>query len=63
MAIVHAMAIPPEVCQLNEGHAAFAVLERARSFVKKTGHPFEVALAVTRAGQPLHHPHGGGRGV
>ncbi len=42
--------IQPEVCHLNEGHAAFAVLERARSFMEETGQPFEVALAVTRAG-------------
>jgi starch phosphorylase len=40
----------PEVCHLNEGHAAFAVLERARSFMKESGRPFEAALAVTRAG-------------
>jgi starch phosphorylase len=45
-----ALGIHPEVCHLNEGHAAFAVLERARSFMKETGQPFEVALAVTRAG-------------
>ena len=42
--------IQPEVCHLNEGHAAFAVLERARNFMEETGQPFEVALAVTRAG-------------
>jgi starch phosphorylase len=42
--------ISPEVCHLNEGHAAFLVLERARDFMEKTGQPFEVALAVTRAG-------------
>ncbi len=40
----------PEVCHLNEGHAAFAVLERARCFMEESGRPFEVALAVTRAG-------------
>ncbi|MBZ5697545.1 MAG: alpha-glucan family phosphorylase [Acidobacteriia bacterium] len=45
-----ALGIKPEVCHLNEGHAAFAVLERARSFMEETGQPFEVALAVTRAG-------------
>ena len=44
------LGIAPEVCHLNEGHAAFAVLERARSFMDATGQPFEVALAVTRAG-------------
>ena len=43
-------AFTPEVCHLNEGHAAFAVLERARSFMEETGQPFDVALAVTRAG-------------
>jgi starch phosphorylase len=45
-----ALGIEPEVCHLNEGHAAFAVLERARTFMEKTGQPFELALAVTRAG-------------
>ena len=45
-----ALGIRPEVCHLNEGHAAFAVLERARSFMEETGQPFEAALAVTRAG-------------
>jgi len=45
-----ALGICPEVCHLNEGHAAFAVLERARSFMEDTGQSFEVALAVTRAG-------------
>src|SRR6266508_3549555 len=48
--LLRALGIQPEVCHLNEGHAAFAVLERARSFIKETGQPFEVALAVTRAG-------------
>jgi starch phosphorylase len=44
------LGIQPEVCHLNEGHAAFAVLERARNFMEDTGQPFEVALSVTRAG-------------
>ena len=48
--LLAALDIQPEVCHLNEGHAAFAVLERARSFMEETGQPFEVALAVTRAG-------------
>ena len=48
--LLGALRIQPEVCHLNEGHAAFAVLERALSFMKETGQPFEVALAVTRAG-------------
>jgi glycogen phosphorylase len=48
--LLNALDIKPEVCHLNEGHAAFAVLERARTFMEETGEPFEVALAVTRAG-------------
>ncbi|MGD0522923.1 MAG: alpha-glucan family phosphorylase, partial [Terracidiphilus sp.] len=48
--LLRALGVRPEVCHLNEGHAAFAVLERARNFMEETGQPFEVALAVTRAG-------------
>jgi len=48
--LLKALGIQPQVCHLNEGHAAFAVLERARNFMEETGQPFEVALAVTRAG-------------
>jgi len=48
--LLGALNIHPEVCHLNEGHAAFSVLERARNFMNETGQPFEVALAVTRAG-------------
>ncbi|HVA95039.1 MAG TPA: alpha-glucan family phosphorylase [Candidatus Dormibacteraeota bacterium] len=48
--LLGALGIRPEVCHLNEGHAGFAVLERARSFMEETGQPFEVALAATRAG-------------
>ena len=48
--LLAALGIQPEVCHLNEGHAAFAVLERARNFMEETGQPFDVALAVTRVG-------------
>ena len=48
--LLAALGIEPDVCHLNEGHAAFAVLERARSFMQTTGQSFEVALAATRAG-------------
>jgi len=48
--LLRAIGIEPEVCHLNEGHAAFAVLERARDFMKETGQPFHVALAATRPG-------------
>jgi len=48
--LLRALGLEPQVCQLNEGHAAFAVLERARSYMEDNGKPFDVALAVTRAG-------------
>ena len=48
--LLAALGIEPEVCHLNEGHAALAVLERARSFMQENVQPFDVALAVTRAG-------------
>ena len=48
--LLRALGVQPEVCHLNEGHAAFAVLERAHNFMEETGQPFEVALAITRAG-------------
>lgn len=44
------LGIDPEVCHLNEGHAALATLERVRSFMNATGQSFEVALMATRAG-------------
>lgn len=48
--LLDALGIHPEVCHLNEGHAAFAVLERAASYADATKHAFSTALAVTRAG-------------
>ena len=48
--LLAALGISPDVCHLNEGHAAFAVLERARSFMHASGLPFSAAMAATRAG-------------
>jgi glycogen phosphorylase len=48
--LLRAVGLRPEVCHLNEGHAGFAVLERARSEMEETHQPFEAALNVTRAG-------------
>jgi starch phosphorylase len=48
--LLRALGIQPDVCHLNEGHAAFAVLERARDFMQENKQPFEIALAATRAG-------------
>ncbi len=48
--LLRALGLQPEICHLNEGHAAFAVLERACCYMEETGQPFAVALSVTRAG-------------
>ena len=48
--LLAALGVEPQVCHLNEGHAALAVLERARAFMQANGQSFEVALAATRAG-------------
>ena len=48
--LLRALGLKPEVCHLNEGHAAFAVLERAFDFMEETGQSFDAALAATRAG-------------
>ncbi|AMR25596.1 alpha-glucan phosphorylase (plasmid) [Hymenobacter psoromatis] len=48
--VLQALGIRPDVCHLNEGHAAFVVLERAKTLMRETGLAFEAALAVTRPG-------------
>jgi starch phosphorylase len=48
--LLDALGLACDICHLNEGHAAFVVLERARSFMRATGKDFATALAVTRAG-------------
>jgi len=48
--LIKALGIQTEVCHLNEGHAAFAVLERAGDFMRDSDQPFAAALAATRAG-------------
>jgi starch phosphorylase len=47
---LRALEISPDVCHLNEGHAAFVVLERAREFMEQRQCSFEIALTATRAG-------------
>jgi starch phosphorylase len=47
---LRAMGLDPEVCHLNEGHTAFAALERARSFAQAERCSLPVALTATRAG-------------
>jgi glycogen phosphorylase len=48
--LLNALGLHPEVCHLNEGHAAFAILERAANFMENTGQPFDNAMASTRPG-------------
>ncbi|MCL7422589.1 MAG: alpha-glucan family phosphorylase [Methylobacter sp.] len=48
--VLQALGITPEVCHLNEGHAALLVLERARHFMNAHRVDFATALTVTRAG-------------
>ncbi|MEX0915792.1 MAG: alpha-glucan family phosphorylase [Wenzhouxiangellaceae bacterium] len=48
--LLTALGMAPQVCHLNEGHAALVVLERARQFMADTGASFAVALTATRAG-------------
>jgi glycogen phosphorylase len=48
--LLEALGIEVEICHLNEGHAAFVVVERARSFMQKHGVSFREALWATRAG-------------
>ena len=47
--VLRLLNIPVEICHINEGHAAFVVLERALDHMKETGLPFRVALTATRA--------------
>jgi starch phosphorylase len=48
--LLRALGLQPQVCHLNEGHAAFAVLERARSYMEDHKVSFDLAMTVTRSG-------------
>ncbi len=48
--LLKALKIEPEVCHLNEGHAAFAILERAYQQMQKSACNFWEALEATRIG-------------
>lgn len=48
--LVERLGLGVEICHINEGHAAFAVLERARHFMEKAGCSFDEAFWTTRAG-------------
>jgi starch phosphorylase len=48
--LLNALNIHPEVCHMNEGHAAFLILQRAADFMHEYKTSFEEALTITRAG-------------
>ncbi len=48
--LLEALEIKPEICHLNEGHAAFVALERIRAYQKTHQLTFSEALWATRAG-------------
>lgn len=48
--LIERLGLDIDVCHLNEGHAAFAVLARAAGFAKKHNVPIRVAFRATRAG-------------
>lgn len=48
--LLETLGVEPTICHLNEGHAALAILERARSYMQRHRVDFELALTVTRAG-------------
>ena len=59
--LLRALGINPEVCHLNEGHAAFAILERALDFMRETGQNFRGGAPGDPGWQSLHHAHPRGR--
>ena len=48
--LLEKVGIEVDVCHMNEGHAALAILERARRFMKRHHLTFREALWATRAG-------------
>jgi glycogen phosphorylase len=48
--VVEALHPGTEICHVNEGHAAFAIIERARNLALKANIDFWTALWATRAG-------------
>ncbi|WP_421998552.1 alpha-glucan family phosphorylase [Reyranella sp.] len=48
--VVEALQPETEICHINEGHAAFAIIERARCFAVKAKLSFWEAFWATRAG-------------
>jgi starch phosphorylase len=60
--LLEMMNISPSVCHLNEGHAAFVVLERARSWSSTTGHSPSL-FTLPGLAMSLQHTHQLPRGL
>ncbi len=58
--LLAALGIAPGVYHLNEGHAAFAALERLRVHLA-AGADLDAAVARVRSRAGVHHPHTGAR--
>lgn len=50
MKALHALGVKPQVCHMNEGHAAFLALERLRQFMEEHKCDLRTARQVTVAG-------------
>ena len=48
--LIEALGLDIDICHLNEGHAAFVTLERARSYMERNTVDFWEALWATRVG-------------
>jgi len=48
--VVELLGLNVEICHINEGHAAFATVERARQFMIRSKMSFDEAFWATRAG-------------
>ncbi len=48
--LLRRLGVQVDICHLNEGHAAFAILARIYSHMQDFGSDFHCALAATRAG-------------
>ena len=61
--LLRELGIKPEVCHLNEGHAAFAVLERAASFMRRERATIRRRVDGHARRQSVHDSHSGRRGL
>ena len=57
-----ALGLKPTVWHINEGHAAFLILERMRTLVHQ-GLDFASALEAVAVQHGVHHAHPGARGA